>query len=97
LFDSEIAVTQRPSFAKLQRDRDKQAKAAAKRQKRQERDTATDTEADLPALDETTGELSAAELLKHVEAIHRRFEAGEIEFEAFEESKAAILSRLPID
>jgi hypothetical protein len=93
-----MTVTQRTSFAKLQRDRDKQAKAAAKRLRRQERGTES-AETDEPEVlpDAEGGELDAAELLKLVESVHRQFEAGTIDFETFEESKAAIMSRLPVD
>ena len=93
---------QRTSFEKLQRDRAKKAKAAAKREKRQ------GGEVDAPAdiLDDETaplagadheGELSASELLDRVEALHRRFEAKQISFEEFEEEKAELMRRLPID
>ncbi len=90
---------QRTSFSKLQRDRDKKAKAAAKREKRQERsanpegdEAATDT-----LLDDGVSELSAEELLKRIESIHQRFEAKTISYEEYEEEKADLLSRLPVD
>lgn len=90
---------QRTSFSKLQRDRDKKAKAAAKREKRQERsanaegdDTTTDT-----LVDDGVSELSAEELLKRIESIHQRFEAKTISYEEYEEEKADLLSRLPVD
>ena len=90
---------QRTSFSKLQRDRDKKAKAAAKRERRQERsanpdieDASTDT-----LVQEGTGELSAEELLKRIESIHRRYEAKTITYEEYEEEKADLLSRLPVD
>ncbi|HEX2047152.1 MAG TPA: hypothetical protein VHF27_05275 [Acidimicrobiales bacterium] len=91
---------QRTSFSKLQRDRDKKAKAAAKRERRQERSAggtaeATDTMVDVGT--GGTGELSADELLKAIESIHRRFEAKAITYEEYEEQKADLLSRLPVD
>ncbi len=88
---------QRTTFSKLQRDRAKKAKAALKREKRQERGTATPDEApdlDIPAGE---GELSPAELLKLVESIHQSFEAKKISYEEYEEKKADLLSRLPVD
>jgi hypothetical protein len=94
---------QRTSFEKLQRDRAKKAKAAAKREKRQSGEPlpgeATDEELlDTPlAGDDHDGELSAGELLERIEAIHRRFDAKQITFEEFEEEKAELLRRLPID
>jgi len=91
-------VTQRTSFAKLQRDRDKQAKAAAKRDRRQERSsTPTPAEPRELLLDDSGKELTAAELLALVEQVHRQYDAKEIDFETFEETKALLLSRLPVD
>ena len=94
---------QRTSFEKLQRDRAKKAKSAAKREKRQSGEPipgeATDEELlETPlAGDDHDGELSAGELLERIEAIHRRFDAKQITFEEFEEEKAELLRRLPID
>jgi hypothetical protein len=90
-------ATQRTSFAKLQRDRAKKAKAAAKRERRLERAA----EARIPTDDEfeTPGEgpISAADLLHEIEVTHQRFESGAMSYEEFEEKKAELLSRLPID
>lgn len=92
---------QRTSFAKLQRDRAKKAKAAAKRAERQER--LADTEGGLgdPGFEAVPGddshELSAPELLAAIERIHQQFDAKVISYEDFEEKKAELLARLPID
>jgi hypothetical protein len=91
-------ATQRTSFAKLQRDRDKQAKAAAKRDRRQQRSTETPDEVTADALrDGGDTELTASELLSLVETVHRQYEAKEIDFETYEETKAALLARLSVD
>lgn len=91
-------VTQRTSFAKLQRDRDKQAKAAAKRDRRQDRQAGVaPTEEPELLLDDSGKELTASELLALVESVHRQFDNKEIDFETFEEKKAMLLSRLPVD
>lgn len=91
-------ATQRSSFAKLQRDRDKKAKAAAKRQRREERQSTPDeTEHLEPLLDDDGAVLSAPQLLGLVELVHQQFEDGVIDQEEFEERKAALLARLPID
>jgi len=91
-------VTQRTSFGKLQRDRDKQAKAAAKRDRRQERQAdPVDAAETAIVLDSTGTVFTPAELLIAVETIHRQFEAGTIDFETFEETKSALLGRLPVD
>jgi hypothetical protein len=86
---------QRTSFAKLQRDRAKKAKAAQKREKRQSGGMDGDTE--IPTIVDDGGELSAPVLLQLIEEIHRQFDAKEITFEEFEEKKIDLLSRLPID
>jgi predicted RNA-binding protein with PIN domain len=89
---------QRTSFSKLQRDRDKKAKAAAKRERRQERSAATADETVTDTMvDDGVGELSADELLRAIESIHQRFEAKTITYEEYEEQKADLLSRLPVD
>ena len=93
-------ATQRTSFTKLQRDRAKKAKAAAKREKRLERAAEARDASDNPVEDvETSGEgpISAAELLHEIEVTHQRFEAKLMTYEEFEEKKAELLSRLPID
>jgi hypothetical protein len=90
---------QRTSFSKLQRDRDKKAKAAAKREKRQERSANPEGGEGVDVLveDDGTSELSADDLLKLIESIHKRFEAGTMTYEEFEEQKVDLLSRLPVD
>jgi hypothetical protein len=92
----------RTTFGKMQRERAKQAKAAAKRERRQERVTDAGTaDAEMPAMDTTSddglGTLSPAELLKLVEVTHQKFAAGTIGYDEFEETKAELLARLPID
>ena len=91
---------QRTSFSKLQRDRDKKAKAAAKRERRQERSASTGDDevvTDVLAEDDGTSELSADDLLKLIESIHQRYDAGTMTLEEFEEQKVDLLSRLPVD
>ena len=87
-------ATKRTSFGKLQRDRAKQANAAAKRERRLER-AAADTTATATIPEE--GELSAAQLLHLIEEIHQQFESKKISFDEFEEKKAELLARLPVD
>ena len=89
---------QRTSFSKLQRDRDKKAKAAAKREKRQERSAGTEGDVvDVLVEDDGKSELSADDLLKLIESIHQRYDAGTMTLEEFEEQKVDLLSRLPVD
>jgi hypothetical protein len=91
-------ATQRTSFTKLQRDRAKKAKAAAKRERRLERAAeAKETAAAPDSEPSTEGPISAAELLHEIEVTHQRFEAKLMTYEEFEEKKAELLGRLPID
>jgi hypothetical protein len=91
-------ATQRTSFTKLQRDRAKKAKAAAKRERRLERAAeAREGTGDEEVETSTEGPISAAELLHEIEVTHQRFEAKLMTYEEFEEKKAELLARLPID
>ena len=91
-------ATQRTSFTKLQRDRAKKAKAAAKRERRLERSAEARTASEENSLEEThEGPISAAELLHEIEVTHQRYEAKLMSYEEFEEKKAELLARLPID
>lgn len=92
-------AAQRTSFEKLQRDRAKKAKQAAKREKRMERSAAAAEGAEEETLTppDPGGELSAAELLRRVEELHRLFEDKKISFEDFEEQKADLMARIPVD
>ena len=89
-------AAQRTSFEKLQRDRAKKAKAAAKREKRLDKGTDAEEIEELPPAEPGT-ELSAAELLRRVEDLHNAFEAKKISFEDFEEQKADLMARIPVD
>ena len=92
---------QRTSFDKLQRDRAKKAKAAAKRDKRQNGvapEEGADVETFAPlAESDSHEELSAGELLARIEQIHQQLDAGTITFEDFEIEKAELLSRVQVD
>ena len=86
-------ATRRTTFDKLQRERAKKAKAAAKRERRQERgNEGDDVDIDL-AVEE---ELTPGELLERIEAVHKRFDAGQLSFEDFEEQKTELLTRLSL-
>ena len=88
---------QRTTFDKLQRDRAKKAKQAAKRERRQEKSAETDTDAPDITLPEGEGPLTAAELMAQVEAITRSLEAGTITLEEFEDAKAELMERVSLD
>lgn len=89
---------QRSSFGKLQRDRDKKAKAAAKRSRRQDgTDESASVEDDAPAPATNGHQLSTPELLERIAEVHQQFDAGTISYELFEETKADLMSRLAVD
>jgi hypothetical protein len=89
---------QRTSFAKLQRDRAKKAKAAMKRERRQGGGQPDGVEVDdAPPVVDDGGELSAPVLLALIEQIQKQFDNEEISFEEYEEKKLDLLARLPID
>jgi hypothetical protein len=89
---------QRTSFEKLQRDRAKKAKQALKREKRQSGETTIREDDDQPVVIESEGgELSADELLSKIALIHQQLDDKTISFEDFEELKADLMARLPID
>jgi len=91
-------MAQRTTFDKLQRDRAKKAKQAAKRERRQEKGTESGEDQDLDvAMPEGEGPLTATELMQQVEAITRRLDAGTITLEEFEDAKAELMLRLPIE
>jgi hypothetical protein len=89
---------QRTTFEKLQRDRAKKAKAAQKRERRLQRGPDDDNNGVVAApVTDGQGELSAAELLEAIERIHRERQVGTLSEEDFEEQKANLLARLPVD
>ncbi len=90
----------RTSFAKLQRDRAKKAKAAAKRERRLDKDgeLALDDDTELDVAELPEGEdLSADQLLRLVEELHADFEAKRIDFDTFEERKMELFARITVD
>jgi hypothetical protein len=91
----------RTTFEKLQRDRAKKAKAAAKRAKRQGLEQAPSAVEPEPTPDWDLGPseapLSAGELLVLVEQLQQQFDSKAISFDEYEERKADLLARLPID
>jgi hypothetical protein len=91
-------AAQRTSFEKLQRDRAKKAKQAAKREKRFDKSTDEADDGLEPLAPAEPGtEISAGELLKRVEDLHRLFEDKKISFEDFEEQKADLMARISVE
>jgi hypothetical protein len=83
-------AARRTTFDKLQRERAKKAKAAAKRERRHDRSEAP---AAVP-VSGTVGGVTAAVLLERIANLHTAYEAKEMEFEAFEEEKLELLAQL---
>ena len=90
-------AAQRTSFEKLQRDRAKKAKQAAKREKRFDKSTEEEEVLEPLAPVEPGTEISAGDLLKRVEDLHRLFEDKKISFEDFEEQKADLMARISVE
>jgi hypothetical protein len=89
---------QRTSFGKLERDRNKKARAAAKRERRQGRGSESDAAPeDSGSSGSDSNRADSSEVLEHLAAIHERFEEGAISYEELEERKAELLARLEID
>ncbi len=99
----------RTSFEKLQRDRAKKAKAAAKRDKRlglspEPGTTDTDVEQTVgaeeilsPSSIPAGQEIPADQLLKMVADLHQQFEDEKISFEEFEDRKTELFALLSVD
>jgi hypothetical protein len=81
----------------MQREREKKERAAAKREKRQERTPADAAPVEVAAVGTGESELSAGDLVRLVEAIHREYDEGIIDLDTFEEKKQALLARVRID
>jgi hypothetical protein len=101
-------ATRRTTFEKLQRERDKKAKAAAKRERRQERNREEGEgdefgpELSVDTLTESAvrPNMKPAEILAEMEVAHEQFKAGRITSEEFEERKTellTVLAELPIE
>lgn len=88
-------ATQRSSFAKRERDRAKKAKAAAKREARLEK--GNDDEDDQDDDDVVQSTESAASIMEKLAKLHEAFDDDKIEFEDFEEQKADLMARMPIE
>ena len=83
------------TFNKIQREREKKERAAAKRERRHER--ASEPSAG-PTVNLTgESELGPVELMQLVEAVHRDYEAGTIDLDEFEQAKRALLARVRVD
>ena len=90
----------RTSFEKLQRDRAKKAKAAAKREKRLDKsdpDERTDETVTDPGSLAPGQEIPPDTLLRMVAELHEQFESEKISFEEFEDRKTELFALLSVD
>ena len=83
-------ATRRTTSSKRERERSKQAKAAAKRERRQDR--SPDDETNLPEFDENSA--TTDELIERIAAMHEQYDAGQLSFEAFDEEKSELMALL---
>ncbi|MCY4665354.1 MAG: hypothetical protein OXC00_11865 [Acidimicrobiaceae bacterium] len=95
-------ATGRSSFAKRQRDMAKKARAEAKRQKRLGRGELYDLEHARRDEDsvETPSQgpsLSNDEIMARVEDLHRRYDDGQLDLEAFDEQRATLMAQISVD
>ncbi len=81
--------TQRTTFEKLQRERNKKAAAAAKRQRRLDKAAETGDDDEVDATVER-----AEDLLPLVEQLHADYDNKLIDLETFEERKDELIARL---
>jgi hypothetical protein len=83
----------RTTFGKLQRDRDKQAKARAKIERKAAR--AEETPSDEEGAE--THEVDQATVLAQLAALHASYDDGQISLEDFEARRAELTSLLRVD
>jgi len=86
-------ATRRTTFDKRERERAKQAKAAAKRARRQDK---SEDDPEVTTSEGGGGEFTTESLLKRIEALHEDYDAGRISFEDFDEQKSELVDRLAI-
>lgn len=83
----------RTTFGKLQRDRDKQAKARAKIERKAARAEQTPSDEE----GEETHEVDQATVLAQLAALHASYDDGQISLEDFETRRAELTSLLRVD
>jgi hypothetical protein len=81
----------RSTFGKLQRDRDKQARAQAKQERRAERAEQADDDGD------SAPEVDQAKVLAQLADLHAAFDDGQINFDDFEVRRQELTSKLRVD
>ena len=91
-------ATSRTSYGKLQRDRAKKERQQLKREKRFDRtEPGEDEELEEEVEPAPVSTASTEDILERVAELHRRFDDEEIDFDDFEEQKAALMAQLMVD
>ena len=88
-------ATRRTTSDKRQRERAKQAKAAAKREKRQGNGPEDEGEIDTAEASDDDS-LTTEQLLAKIENLHAEYDAGNVSFEDFDEQKSDLVDRIAI-
>ena len=83
-------ATRRTTSNKRERERSKQAKAAAKRERRL--DKSPDEDGEAVEFDENSA--TTEELIERIAAMHEQYDDGQISFEAFDEEKTELMALL---
>jgi hypothetical protein len=83
----------RTTFGKLQRDRDKQAKAQAKLERKAQRAEQSDEQED----DASPPEVDQARVLAQLAELHAAYDDGQMGLEDFEARRAELTSQLRVD
>jgi hypothetical protein len=84
-------ATRRTTSNKRERERSKQAKAAAKRERRLDKSPDDETE-DVIEFDENSA--TTDELIERIAAMHEKYDDGQMTFEDFDEEKSELMALL---
>jgi hypothetical protein len=84
-------ATRRTTSNKRERERSKQAKAAAKRERRLDKSPDEDGE-DAVEFDENSA--TTDELIERIAAMHEKYDDGQMTFEDFDEEKTELMALL---
>jgi hypothetical protein len=84
-------ATRRTTSNKRERERSKQAKAAAKRERRLDKSPDEDGE-DVVEFDENSA--TTDELIERIAAMHEKYDDGQMSFEDFDEEKTELMALL---
>jgi hypothetical protein len=84
-------ATRRTTSNKRERERSKQAKAAAKRERRLDKSPDDETE-DAIEFDENSA--TTDELIERIAAMHEKYDDGQMTFEDFDEEKSELMALL---